>query len=165
MTVLVVDELDQLLTKLQGGSGAGGSAGGRKNQAGGQELLYQLFELPVKPHSSFVLIGIANSIDLTDRFLPRLRHRNCEPQLVVFPPYQYGALLAVLVRPTDFSWSFRLKHRTYVDSRHRTPPRTHLSHTHSRSPHHLPVRTSVSWASMVSASFSKQAPSSLSAAR
>jgi cell division control protein 6 len=95
MTVLVVDELDQLLTKLQGGSGNG--AGGRK-QGGGQDLLYQLFELPCKPNSSFVLIGIANSIDLTDRFLPRLRHRNCEPQLVVFPPYQYGALLAVLVR-------------------------------------------------------------------
>ena len=40
-----------------------------------QILLYRLFEWASRPRSSLALLGIANSIDLTDRFLPRLRQK------------------------------------------------------------------------------------------
>ncbi|KAJ3182876.1 AAA ATPase [Gaertneriomyces sp. JEL0708] len=68
MYVVVLDEVDRLITK-------------------DQDILYQLFEWPMLAHSRLVLIGIANAIDLTDRFLPRLKAKNCEPQLLNFVPY------------------------------------------------------------------------------
>ena len=40
-----------------------------------QVVLYKLFEWASRPRSTLVLLGIANSIDLTERFLPRLRQR------------------------------------------------------------------------------------------
>ncbi|KAJ8958831.1 hypothetical protein NQ318_019593 [Aromia moschata] len=69
MTLLVLDEIDQLENK-------------------NQSILYTVFEWPSKPHSRLVLIGIANALDLTDRTLPRLQ-ASCElkPQLMHFAPY------------------------------------------------------------------------------
>jgi cell division control protein 6 len=52
MTVVVVDELDGLLSKPQ-------------------EVLYRLFGWPKLTNSKMILVGIANSMHLTDRFLPR----------------------------------------------------------------------------------------------
>eukprot|EP00466_Bigelowiella_natans_P017172 jgi/Bigna1/142783/aug1.73_g17491 len=72
-TVCVIDEIDALLTRSQ-------------------TVLYQLFDWPKKYGSSVVLIGISNNIDLTDRFLPRLRARSCEPKLLVFRPYTHTEL-------------------------------------------------------------------------
>jgi cell division control protein 6 len=44
-----------------------------------------------------VLIGIANTLDLTDRILPRLEAReNCKPQLLNFPPYTRNQIAAIL---------------------------------------------------------------------
>ncbi|KAH0127402.1 cell division control protein, partial [Aureobasidium melanogenum] len=51
------------------------------------KLLYSLFEWSMEPSSSLILIGIANALDLTDRFLPRLKSRNLKPDLLPFMPY------------------------------------------------------------------------------
>ncbi|KUJ22363.1 cell division control protein Cdc6 [Mollisia scopiformis] len=51
------------------------------------EILYKLFEWSLQKSSHLVLIGIANALDLTDRFLPRLKARNLKPQLLPFLPY------------------------------------------------------------------------------
>ena len=39
------------------------------------------------PNSRLILVGIANSIDLTERALPRLQATGCRPTLVTFPSY------------------------------------------------------------------------------
>lgn len=54
MYVVILDELDQLLSNHQ-------------------QVLYTLFEWAAAPRSRLILIGIANALDLTERFLPRLR--------------------------------------------------------------------------------------------
>ncbi|XP_021095542.1 cell division control protein 6 homolog isoform X2 [Heterocephalus glaber] len=78
MIVLVLDELDQLDSK-------------------GQDVLYTLFEWPWLSGSRLVLIGIANTLDLTDRILPRLEARqHCKPQLLNFPPYTRSQIAAIL---------------------------------------------------------------------
>lgn len=51
------------------------------------KLLYNLFEWSMLPSSNLILIGIANALDLTDRFLPRLKSRNLKPELLPFMPY------------------------------------------------------------------------------
>ncbi|KAL1778760.1 cell division control protein 6-like [Sigmodon hispidus] len=78
MIVLVLDEMDQLDSK-------------------GQDVLYTLFEWPWLNNSRLVLIGIANTLDLTDRILPRLEAReNCKPQLLNFPPYTRNQIATIL---------------------------------------------------------------------
>jgi len=52
-----LDEIDQLVTK-------------------DQETLYKLFECAKLEGSHLILIGVANSFDLTKRFLPRLEAKN-----------------------------------------------------------------------------------------
>eukprot|EP00501_MAST-03F_sp_TOSAG23-6_P002309 GSMAST32.ASY1.ANO1.2411.1 assembled CDS len=78
MTVLIVDEVDYLI------------------QLSNKETLYELFEWPKTRYSSLVVIGIANAVDLTERFLPRLRRLNREPQIIVFSPYNTNQLTAIL---------------------------------------------------------------------
>ncbi|KAL1304882.1 hypothetical protein AAFC00_003803 [Neodothiora populina] len=51
------------------------------------KLLYNLFEWSMLPTSNLILIGIANALDLTDRFLPRLKSRSLKPELLPFMPY------------------------------------------------------------------------------
>ncbi|XP_039083602.1 cell division control protein 6 homolog isoform X1 [Hyaena hyaena] len=78
MIVLVLDEVDQLDSK-------------------GQDVLYTLFEWPWLNNSRLVLIGIANTLDLTDRILPRLQAREkCKPRLLNFPPYTKNQIAAIL---------------------------------------------------------------------
>ncbi|KAI9286776.1 P-loop containing nucleoside triphosphate hydrolase protein [Umbelopsis sp. AD052] len=77
MHVVVLDEIDHLLTKEQ-------------------DVLYKIFEWASIPTSRLVLIGIANALDLTDRLLPRLRAKNCEPQLVNFNPYKVEEISAII---------------------------------------------------------------------
>jgi len=67
--IVIIDEIDGLLQKAQ-------------------RVLYKLFAWPCGKHANIILIGIANSMNITDRFLPRLRRANCEPELLVFPPYK-----------------------------------------------------------------------------
>lgn len=76
--LLVLDEIDQLESK-------------------DQEILYKLFEMPFLPNSRLVLIGIANSLDFTDRILPRLQTKSeCKPVLLNFQPYQRSEITAIL---------------------------------------------------------------------
>lgn len=61
-----------------------------------QELLYKLFEWSMTASSSLVLIGIANALDFTDRFLPRLKSRGLKPDLLPFMPYNAAQIAAVI---------------------------------------------------------------------
>ncbi|KAI0594343.1 cell division control protein Cdc6 [Biscogniauxia sp. FL1348] len=66
--LVVLDEIDHILTL-------------------DLESLYRLFEWSMQKSSRLVLVGIANALDLTDRFLPRLKSRNLKPDLLPFLPY------------------------------------------------------------------------------
>ncbi|KAM7359089.1 cell division cycle 6 [Cochliomyia hominivorax] len=67
--LIVLDEIDQLCSSKQ-------------------SVLYTIFEWPSMPDASILLVGIANSLDLTERTLLRLNAR-CElkPKHMHFPPY------------------------------------------------------------------------------
>ena len=75
--VVTLDEIDHLLTL-------------------DLDILYTLFEWSLQRSSRLILIGIANALDLTDRFLPRLKARNLKPQLLPFLPYTASQIDAVL---------------------------------------------------------------------
>jgi cell division control protein 6 len=60
------------------------------------EILYLLFEWSLHRNSRLILIGIANALDLTDRFLPRLKSRNLKPQLLPFLPYSGPQIASVI---------------------------------------------------------------------
>jgi cell division control protein 6 len=60
------------------------------------EVLYKLFEWSLQKTSHLILIGIANALDLTDRFLPRLKARNLKPQLLPFLPYTASQIKTVI---------------------------------------------------------------------
>ncbi|KAI7885748.1 cell division control protein Cdc6 [Lichtheimia hyalospora FSU 10163] len=77
LTVVILDEIDQLKTK-------------------DQDVLYKIFEWASSSSSRLVLIGIANALDMTDRLLPRLRAKNCEPELLNFNPYQVAEISAII---------------------------------------------------------------------
>ncbi|KAL0078983.1 P-loop containing nucleoside triphosphate hydrolase protein [Phycomyces blakesleeanus] len=77
LNVVVLDEIDHLITK-------------------DQDVLYKVFEWASIPSSRLVLIGIANALDLTDRILPRLRAKNCEPQLLNFNPYSVSEITSII---------------------------------------------------------------------
>ncbi len=59
-------------------------------------VLYSLFEWSFQKGSKLTLIGIANALDLTDRFLPRLKARNLKPRLLPFLPYTAPEIASVL---------------------------------------------------------------------
>ncbi|KAH8286199.1 hypothetical protein KR054_004440 [Drosophila jambulina] len=77
MLLLVLDEIDQLSTSRQA-------------------VLYTIFEWPALPGARILLVGIANSLDLTDRALMRLNAR-CElkPRLMHFPPYSKQQIVEI----------------------------------------------------------------------
>ncbi|KAI9189200.1 AAA ATPase [Blastocladiella emersonii ATCC 22665] len=109
---VVLDELDALypgamggtLGQGSGGGGAGSGAGGPGTGAGGgggdlasthPTVLYALFALAHRCPSRFVLIGIANSLDLTQRLLPHLTGA-LAPGVVTFAAYSEADLEAIL---------------------------------------------------------------------
>jgi cell division control protein 6 len=65
---------------------------------GGCEVLYNLFEWALHHSSRLILIGIANALDLTDRFLPRLKARNLKPQLLPFLPYTAAQIASIITK-------------------------------------------------------------------
>ncbi|PGH35065.1 cell division control protein 6 [[Emmonsia] crescens] len=75
--LVVLDEIDHLLTT-------------------DVETLYTLFEWSLQPHSRLLLIGIANALDLTDRFLPRLKSKNMKPRLLPFLPYTASQIAGII---------------------------------------------------------------------
>lgn len=80
MTLLVLDEIDQL-----------SSAQGKQ-----LNVLYHIFEWPSIVNSKLVLVGIANSLDLTDRLLVRLQNK-CElkPKPLHFAAYTKNQIVEI----------------------------------------------------------------------
>ncbi|KAH9860390.1 hypothetical protein J1614_011721 [Plenodomus biglobosus] len=60
------------------------------------DLFYSIFEWSLQKCSSLVLVGIANALDLTDRFLPRLKSRGLKPDLLPFLPYTTQQISSVI---------------------------------------------------------------------
>lgn len=80
--IVTLDEIDHLLTL-------------------DLEILYTLFQWSMHRSSRLILIGIANALDLTDRFLPRLKAKNLKPQLLPFFPYtapQIGSVITTKLK-------------------------------------------------------------------
>ncbi|KAI0136340.1 cell division control protein [Xylariales sp. AK1849] len=75
--LIVLDEIDHILTL-------------------DLESLYRLFEWSLQKTSRLVLVGIANALDLTDRFLPRLKSRNLKPELLPFLPYSATQIKTII---------------------------------------------------------------------
>ena len=90
MYVVTLDEIDQLVPL-------------------DLKILYTLFEWSLHQSSRLVIIGIANALDLTDRFLPRLRARNLKPHLVPFLPYTASQIVSIVTTKLR-SLSFDDKH-------------------------------------------------------
>ncbi|KAL1202016.1 Cell division control protein-like protein B [Cardamine amara subsp. amara] len=70
-------EMDYLITKDRG-------------------VLHDLFMLTTLPFSRCILIGVANAIDLADRFLPKLKSLNCKPIVISFCAYSKDQILRIL---------------------------------------------------------------------
>ncbi|XP_029124145.1 cell division control protein 6 homolog [Elaeis guineensis] len=77
MMLIIVDEMDYLITK-------------------DCAVLHNLFMLTTFPFSRCILIGIANAIDLADRFLPKLESLNCKPLVITFRAYSKDQILKIL---------------------------------------------------------------------
>lgn len=60
------------------------------------DLLYNIFDWSLQKSSGLVLVGIANALDFTDRFLPRLKARGLKPHLLPFLPYSAAQIASVL---------------------------------------------------------------------
>ncbi|KAL9095637.1 MAG: hypothetical protein Q9165_002069 [Trypethelium subeluteriae] len=60
------------------------------------DMLCTLFEWSLDPASALTLIGVANALDLTDRFLPRLKARSLKPHLLPFLPYNAEQITSVI---------------------------------------------------------------------
>ncbi|KZL69114.1 cell division control protein, partial [Colletotrichum tofieldiae] len=96
--LLVLDEIDHILTM-------------------GLESLYRLFEWSLQQPSRLVLVGIANALDLTDRFLPRLKSKNLKPDLLPFHPYSSAQIKSIITT--------RLMTMLPTDSKEKTLPFFH----------------------------------------
>ncbi|WOK94826.1 cell division control protein [Canna indica] len=77
MMLMVVDEIDFLVTK-------------------DHSVLHDLFMLTTLPYSRCILIGIANTIDLTDRLLPNLGSLHCKPIVITFCAYSKDQILKII---------------------------------------------------------------------
>ncbi|ONK76820.1 uncharacterized protein A4U43_C02F170 [Asparagus officinalis] len=77
MILLVIDEMDYLITR-------------------DRSVLHDLFMLTTFPFSRCILVGIANAIDLADRFLPKLESLNCKPSIITFRAYSADQILKIL---------------------------------------------------------------------
>lgn len=74
--VLLIDELDLLVTR-------------------NQSVLYNILDWPNRPNSKLVVIGIANTMDLPEKLLPRISSR-MGIQRLCFGPYNYHQLQEII---------------------------------------------------------------------
>ncbi|EYU31589.1 hypothetical protein ABFS82_09G049600 [Erythranthe guttata] len=77
MLLVVADELDYLITR-------------------DRAVLHDLFMLTTLPFSKCILLGVANAIDLADRFIPKLESLNCKPMVITFRAYSKDQIVAIL---------------------------------------------------------------------
>eukprot|EP00762_Andalucia_godoyi_P003320 ANDGO_06538.mRNA.1 Origin recognition complex subunit 1 len=75
--VLLIDELDQIVTK-------------------GIRVIYNMVEWSIRPFSQLVLVSIANTMDLPERLLPRIASRFGTSR-IQFAPYSQPQLVQILV--------------------------------------------------------------------
>jgi len=61
-----------------------------------QEVMYKLIDYANRANSKLVLIGIANSLNLPDRFLPRLKGKNVELKRLSFSPYTTADIIEII---------------------------------------------------------------------
>jgi origin recognition complex subunit 1 len=76
MTVLLLDELDALITRKQ-------------------NLLYNLFNWPAYENSKLIIVAIANTMDLPEGFLSKIKSRIGEKRLV-YTPYNADQIKTIL---------------------------------------------------------------------
>lgn len=76
--LIVLDEIDHLLSL-------------------DSTLLFSLFEWSTSPKSRLTFIGLANALDLTDRFLPALKASNVKPRVLLFQPYGAAEIQSILI--------------------------------------------------------------------
>ncbi|XP_076934868.1 origin of replication complex subunit 1A-like [Bidens hawaiensis] len=74
--ILLIDELDLLVTR-------------------NQSVLYNILDWPTKPNSKLIVIGIANTMDLPEKLLPRISSR-MGIQRLCFAPYNYLQLQEII---------------------------------------------------------------------
>ena len=74
--ILVVDEIDFLINK-------------------NQKALYNLFNWTTYPYSKLILISISNTLDLPNRFLPKIRSRMGNNK-IMFKPYNKEQLITII---------------------------------------------------------------------
>ncbi|KAG7903367.1 hypothetical protein KL935_000899 [Ogataea polymorpha] len=80
ITIVVLDEMDNLM-------------------GNSQQVLFDLFSWASdmsNDNPKLAIIGIANALDLTDRFLPRLKSNNISPKLIPFLPYTADQIKQIL---------------------------------------------------------------------
>jgi cell division control protein 6 len=77
MTILVLDEMDGLITSSK-------------------QTLYKIFEWSKLDGSSLITVGIANALDLTQRFLPELKARNIIPEYLIYSSYTKDQIELIL---------------------------------------------------------------------
>ncbi|XP_042013115.1 cell division control protein 6 homolog B-like isoform X2 [Salvia splendens] len=77
MILVIADELDYLITR-------------------DRAVLHDLFMLTTLPFSKCILLGVANAIDLADRFIPKLRSLNCKPMVITFCAYSKDQIINIL---------------------------------------------------------------------
>ncbi|KAK4436992.1 Cell division control protein 6B [Sesamum alatum] len=77
MILVIADELDYLITK-------------------DRAVLHDLFMLTTMPFSKCILLGIANAIDLADRFIPKLQSLNCKPMVITYRAYSKDQIITIL---------------------------------------------------------------------
>ncbi|XP_073058746.1 cell division control protein 6 homolog B-like isoform X3 [Primulina eburnea] len=77
MILVIVDELDYLITQ-------------------DRTMLQDLFMLTTLPFSRCILLGIANAIDLANRFMPKLQCLNCKPAVITFRSYYKDQIIKIL---------------------------------------------------------------------
>ncbi|XP_075634344.1 origin of replication complex subunit 1-like [Castanea sativa] len=74
--ILLIDELDLLVTR-------------------NQSVLYNILDWPTRPNSKIIVIGIANTMDLPEKLLPRIASR-MGMQRLCFGPYNYQQLQEII---------------------------------------------------------------------
>lgn len=96
--ILVLDEIDQIETTIKTSTD-----------------LYKIFEWPFLKNSKLILVGIANSLDFTDRLLPRLQLKpNQQPKLVNFTPYSRNDIIEIV---KDRLQSVQVNGKPIIDDR------------------------------------------------
>lgn len=74
--ILLVDELDALMNRKQ-------------------DVLYNLFDWAIQPKSGLIITGIANTMDLTERFIRKVSSRMGQTR-IIYESYKNNQLLQIL---------------------------------------------------------------------